>query len=168
MIALHGAGSSGGAQLYVSLLLSPTRQQQLTPSQMECAQINITGGSGSAVPAKTVSFPGAYKANDPGLLISIYTMTSSSKYIVPGPEVFTCSGSGATSPPAQGGNTGGGSVQTTMVTSAVAVAPTKTAETPSCTVKQWQQCGGASFSGCGTCAGGLKCSVVNEYYHQCT
>jgi cellulase len=42
LIALHGAGSYPGAQLY-----------------MECAQINVTGG-GSKQPTSTVSFPGAY------------------------------------------------------------------------------------------------------------
>ncbi|KAK1831269.1 glycosyl hydrolase family 61-domain-containing protein [Podospora conica] len=147
MIALHGAGSSGGAQLY-----------------MECAQINITGGTGSAVPSKTVSFPGAYKANDPGLLISIYTMTPASKYIVPGPEVFTCSGSGAVAPPASGSNNG---AVTTMVTTLAAPAPAATQAPPSCQVQQWQQCGGQSFSGCNSCASGLKCAVINDYYHQC-
>jgi cellulase len=50
---------------------------------MECAQINVTGGTGTASPA-TVSFPGAYKATDPGLLINIYSMTSTSTYVVPG------------------------------------------------------------------------------------
>jgi len=70
LIALHGASSSGGAQFY-----------------MECAQINVTGGSGAKTPA-TVSLPGAYKATDPGILINIYaTLTS---YTVPGPAVFTC------------------------------------------------------------------------------
>ena len=43
MIALHGAGSYPGAQFY-----------------MECAQINVVGGSGSKAPS-TVSLPGAYK-----------------------------------------------------------------------------------------------------------
>lgn len=42
MIALHGAGSYPGAQFY-----------------MECAQINVVGGSGAKSPS-TVSFPGAY------------------------------------------------------------------------------------------------------------
>ncbi|KAH7400038.1 glycosyl hydrolase family 61-domain-containing protein [Cadophora sp. MPI-SDFR-AT-0126] len=69
-IALHGAGSSGGAQFY-----------------MECAQINVTGGTGSKTPA-TVSLPGAYKANDPGILVSIYGNLKS--YVIPGPAVFTC------------------------------------------------------------------------------
>ncbi|KAL2151326.1 hypothetical protein VTH82DRAFT_6424 [Thermothelomyces myriococcoides] len=72
MIALHAAGSPNGAQLY-----------------MECAQINIVGGSGS-LPSQTVSFPGAYSANDPGILINIYSMSPSDTYTIPGPPVFTC------------------------------------------------------------------------------
>jgi len=70
LIALHAAGSSGGAQLY-----------------MECAQINVIGGSGAKSPA-TVSFPGAYSATDPGILINIYQTLSS--YTIPGPTKFTC------------------------------------------------------------------------------
>ncbi|KAK7747796.1 hypothetical protein SLS62_008832 [Diatrype stigma] len=70
MIALHGASSPKGAQLY-----------------MECAQINISGGSGSGSP-QTYSIPGIYKQDDPGLLINIYGQMNS--YTVPGPEVFTC------------------------------------------------------------------------------
>ncbi|KAK0644411.1 glycoside hydrolase family 61 protein [Cercophora newfieldiana] len=72
MVALHGARSSGGAQLY-----------------MECAQIEITGGTGTAKP-KTYSIPGVYKANDPGLLIDIYSMKTTSNYVIPGPPLFTC------------------------------------------------------------------------------
>jgi hypothetical protein len=53
---------------------------------MECAQINITGGSGSKSPA-TVSIPGAYKATDPGILINIYQTLSS--YTIPGPAPFS-------------------------------------------------------------------------------
>jgi len=71
VIALHGAGSVGGAQFYT-----------------ECAQINISGGTGAKTPA-TVSFPGAYSATDPGILISIYYPTVTN-YIVPGPAVFSC------------------------------------------------------------------------------
>ncbi|CAG8983748.1 hypothetical protein HYALB_00009844 [Hymenoscyphus albidus] len=70
LIALHAAGSSGGAQLY-----------------MECAQINISGGKGTKTPT-TVSLPGAYKATDPGILINIYqTLTG---YTIPGPALFKC------------------------------------------------------------------------------
>ncbi|KAI0024208.1 glycoside hydrolase family 61 protein [Xylariomycetidae sp. FL0641] len=70
LIALHGASSPGGAQFY-----------------MECAQIEVTGGKASKKPA-TVSIPGAYKKNDPGVVINIYQNLNS--YQVPGPDVFTC------------------------------------------------------------------------------
>ncbi|GLB39541.1 putative glycoside hydrolase family 61 [Lyophyllum shimeji] len=70
IIALHGASSYPGAQLY-----------------MECAQLQVTGG-GSASPA-TVSFPGAYKGTDPGITVNIYYPPLTS-YTIPGPSVFTC------------------------------------------------------------------------------
>ncbi|KAI0132996.1 glycoside hydrolase [Xylariales sp. AK1849] len=73
LIALHAASSTAGAQLY-----------------MECAQINISGGTATVSPT-TYSIPGIYAADDPGLLINIYSMTSSSVYTIPGPEEFTCS-----------------------------------------------------------------------------
>lgn len=53
-IGLHVAQSSGGAQFYIS-----------------CGQISVTGG-GSGTPKPLVSFPGAYKATDPGILLNIY------------------------------------------------------------------------------------------------
>ncbi|KAI2782532.1 glycoside hydrolase family 61 protein [Daldinia loculata] len=70
-IALHSAGSVGGAQTYIS-----------------CAQLTVTGG-GSKTPTDLVSFPGAYKATDPGILINIYYPVPTS-YTAPGPAVFTC------------------------------------------------------------------------------
>ncbi|KAF2000286.1 lytic polysaccharide monooxygenase [Amniculicola lignicola CBS 123094] len=70
LIALHGASSSKGAQFY-----------------MECAQINVVGGTGSKTPA-TVSFPGAYKQNDPGVLFNLYS--GAKTYTIPGPAVFKC------------------------------------------------------------------------------
>ncbi|RKU39732.1 hypothetical protein DL546_000684 [Coniochaeta pulveracea] len=72
MIALHGARSVGGAQLY-----------------MECAQINITGGSASVAP-KTYGIPGIYKSNDPGLLLDIYNVKQPFNYVIPGPPKFSC------------------------------------------------------------------------------
>ncbi|KAG8833266.1 hypothetical protein FRC17_011041 [Serendipita sp. 399] len=51
-IALHGAGSAGGSQHYIS-----------------CAQLKVTGG-GSGNPGPLVSFPGAYSPQDPGILIT--------------------------------------------------------------------------------------------------
>ncbi|KAK8073546.1 lytic polysaccharide monooxygenase [Apiospora phragmitis] len=146
MIALHAAGSSGGAQLY-----------------MECAQINIKGGKATASP-QTYSIPGIYKANDPGLLINIYSMGSSS-YVIPGPDPFTC-GAGNDNPAPTTK-----AAPTTIVTSTKATAPTTTAspgEGSGCSpVSQWGQCGGKDFQGCTACSGSYKCVVSNEYYSQC-
>ncbi|KZT43360.1 hypothetical protein SISSUDRAFT_1057764 [Sistotremastrum suecicum HHB10207 ss-3] len=72
VIALHVASSVGGAQFYMS-----------------CYQITI-GKGGSAAPP-TVSIPGAYSANDPGILIDIYTQLNT--YQIPGPTPY-----GTTSP----------------------------------------------------------------------
>ncbi|KAK1750875.1 family 61 glycosyl hydrolase [Echria macrotheca] len=72
MVALHGARSTNGAQLY-----------------MECAQIEVTGGDGTATP-KTYSIPGIYKSNDPGLLIDIYSMKPTSSYVIPGKHSMPC------------------------------------------------------------------------------
>ncbi|PKS08722.1 hypothetical protein jhhlp_004775 [Lomentospora prolificans] len=74
MVALHGARSPNGAQFY-----------------MECAQIEVTGGTGAAKP-QTYSIPGIYSGNDPGVLIDIYnTNLNQKEYVVPGPPAFTCS-----------------------------------------------------------------------------
>ena len=71
IIALHAASQPGGAQLY-----------------MECAQIEVTGGSGGASP-QTVALPGAYKADDPGITVNIY-YPPLEEYIIPGPAPFSC------------------------------------------------------------------------------
>ncbi|KAN0103308.1 lytic polysaccharide monooxygenase [Hyaloscypha variabilis] len=67
-IALHVAQTVGGAQFYMS-----------------CYQVNITGGGAASPPG--VSFPGAYSATDPGILIDIYKPIAN--YVIPGPTVFT-------------------------------------------------------------------------------
>lgn len=67
-IALHSAGSEGGAQFY-----------------MTCYQLTVTG-SGTAAP-DTVSIPGAYNASDSGILINIYQ--SLATYDAPGPTVYS-------------------------------------------------------------------------------
>ncbi|CAN8103905.1 unnamed protein product [Discula destructiva] len=66
-IALHTAGSAGGAQFY-----------------MTCYQLTVTG-TGTAAP-ESVAFPGAYSANDPGILINIYQAMTA--YEAPGPAVY--------------------------------------------------------------------------------
>jgi len=68
-IALHQASAVNGAQFYIS-----------------CAQIKVTGG-GSGTPGPLVSFPGAYKATDPGIMINIYSGATS--YKAPGPAVWS-------------------------------------------------------------------------------
>jgi cellulase len=134
---------------------------------MECAQINVVGGSGTASP-QTYSIPGIYKANDPGITINIYSMSPSSQYAIPGPPKFTCSGGG--------NNNGGGSnpsatqpattkPATTLTTSTVK--PTTSAPSGGCSVAQWGQCGGSSYTGCTTCASPYTCKAQNAYYSQC-
>ncbi|KAF3064749.1 putative endo-beta-1,4-glucanase D [Daldinia childiae] len=71
-VALHSASAAGGAQFYIS-----------------CAQVHVSGGSGSAQPGGLVSFPGAYKATDPGIMINIYN-NGGKEYQPAGPKVFTC------------------------------------------------------------------------------
>ncbi|RDI78172.1 hypothetical protein Vi05172_g11885 [Venturia inaequalis] len=73
-IALHAAGRKDGAQFYMS-----------------CYQVNVSG-KGTEVLPKGVSFPGAYKNTDPGILIDIYQNQGSygkQRYIAPGPKVWT-------------------------------------------------------------------------------
>ena len=70
IIALHAAWQYPGAQFYPG-----------------CHQLEVTG-SGSTVPADNlVAFPGAYKADDPGVVYDAY---KPSEYTIPGPAVFTC------------------------------------------------------------------------------
>ncbi|EGS19451.1 uncharacterized protein CTHT_0049120 [Thermochaetoides thermophila DSM 1495] len=71
-IALHSASSIGGAQLYIA-----------------CAQLTVTGGTGTLNTGQLVSFPGAYKATDPGILFQLYWPPPTS-YINPGPAPVKC------------------------------------------------------------------------------
>ncbi|KAF2750508.1 carbohydrate-binding module family 1 protein [Sporormia fimetaria CBS 119925] len=143
LIALHSAGSAGGAQFY-----------------MECAQIRITG-SGTNKGANFVSFPGAYQASHPGITVSIYDNTgqpymAGRSYQIPGPAPLQCSGSDNTG----GGNNGGGETQQ----------PQQPGEQPpangGATAPLYTQCGGQGWSGPTVCASGT-CKVSNEWYSQC-
>ncbi|KAK0638774.1 glycoside hydrolase [Cercophora newfieldiana] len=76
-LALHSANKPNQAQFYQS-----------------CAQISLTS-SGSKVPSETVSFPGAYKASDPGISANIYGLAGQpdnggKSYQAPGPAPITC------------------------------------------------------------------------------
>lgn len=168
-VALHTAGSSGGAQLYMS-----------------CYQITVAGGSGSSLPASLVRFPGAYKASDPGLLINIHAAVKS--YIAPGPDVYaggmlrtagsSCSGCEQS---CKVGGLAGGSKTTsaaggTKTTPAGRKPPSVTTlpgteadgNTEGCSVEAYGQCGGNGYGGCTACASGLVCKGVSApYYSQC-
>ncbi|EIN14513.1 hypothetical protein PUNSTDRAFT_130140 [Punctularia strigosozonata HHB-11173 SS5] len=69
-IALHSASSFGGAQFYIG-----------------CAQVNVVNG-GNGTPSPTVSIPGVYTGNEPGILINIYNLPSDYTYVSPGPAVW--------------------------------------------------------------------------------
>ncbi|KZL84055.1 glycoside hydrolase family 61 protein [Colletotrichum incanum] len=106
-VALHAAGSANGAQYYMS-----------------CYQLKVEG-TGTAKP-EGVTFPGAYKATDPGLLINIYNAITN--YVIPGPAVYgSGSGSGSGSAPAPSAPAASAPAATSTapaVTSAAAAAPT--------------------------------------------
>jgi cellulase len=68
LLALHGAGSQGGAQFYP-----------------QCINIQVTGG-GSDVPSG-VPATSLYTATDPGVLYNIYNDETNPTYPIPGPSV---------------------------------------------------------------------------------
>ncbi|KAF8915681.1 glycoside hydrolase family 61 protein D [Mucidula mucida] len=71
-IALHSASSFGGAQFYIS-----------------CGQLNVVNG-GSGTPSPTVSFPGVYTGQEPGIMINIYSVPAGyTGYTSPGPKVWS-------------------------------------------------------------------------------
>ncbi|KUJ18963.1 uncharacterized protein LY89DRAFT_582205 [Mollisia scopiformis] len=151
LIALHAASSYPGAQLY-----------------MECAQINVSGGSGTATPS-TVSFPGTYAGTDPGILINIYqTLTT---YQIPGPTPLVCGAGGApassSSSPASSSKAASSSAKasTTLATS-TKVSSTPVASATGATAPLYGQCGGTGWTGATTCASGT-CKASGAYYSEC-
>lgn len=74
LVALHSASSYPGAQFYVSCCPFAKPILLIFSLQMECAQINISGGDGSSSPS-TVSFPGAYSGTNPGITFNVSFVT---------------------------------------------------------------------------------------------
>ncbi|KAI0033486.1 glycoside hydrolase family 61 protein H [Vararia minispora EC-137] len=167
VIALHVASSVGGAQFYMS-----------------CFQVNV-GGSGTAKPP-TVSIPGAYSAQDPGILINIYQ--SLTAYTIPGPTPYgTTSPTVAATPwptaatwntasqPATVPSVPVGSATAVPTTSAApsggsgssATGATPTSSASGATQTAWGQCGGTDYTGPTACASGSKCTAQSQYYSQC-
>ncbi|KAG8812655.1 hypothetical protein FRC18_002867 [Serendipita sp. 400] len=149
LIALHGAGSSKGAQFY-----------------MECAQIRISGG-GSASPS-TVSFPGAYGQSDPGILINIY-YPPVTNYQIPGPRPFTC---GSTPPASSSSRVSSSTPSSSSSSRSSPVSSPSSSSRASSTTSSgggaplYGQCGGQGWTGPTTCAQGT-CKVSNQWYSQC-
>ncbi|KAG8823585.1 hypothetical protein FRC19_003497, partial [Serendipita sp. 401] len=149
LIALHGAGSSKGAQFY-----------------MECAQIRISGG-GSASPP-TVSFPGAYGQSDPGILINIY-YPPVTNYQIPGPRPFTC---GSTPPASSSSRVSSSTPSSSSSSRSSPVSSPSSSSRASSTTSSgggaplYGQCGGQGWTGPTTCAQGT-CKVSNQWYSQC-
>ncbi|KAH8114758.1 glycosyl hydrolase family 61-domain-containing protein [Phellopilus nigrolimitatus] len=141
VIALHAATSYPGAQFY-----------------MECAQLQITGG-GSTEPS-TVSFPGAYSGELLCITIDIYQTLPS--YTIPGPPVFSCSGSSGDSPSPSSASTPSEPTSAPSPSS-IASAPSSTASSTSAAAAQYAQCGGTGFTGPTTCVAPYTCQVVNDY-----
>jgi cellulase len=119
----------------------------------QCAQIRVTG-SGTNKGSNFVSFPGAYAANDPGIVVSIYDTKGQpypASYKIPGPSPLTCSGG-------SGDDSGGGDAGSS---------PQPAPEQPSGEAASlYGQCGGAAWTGPTTCAQGT-CKASNEHYSQC-
>lgn len=149
VIALHTAGSSGGAQLYMS-----------------CYQLTVSG-TGTAAPA-TVKFPGAYKSSDPGILVNIHAALST--YVVPGPAVYsggtTKSAGSACSGCAGSCKAGSGATGTAIAVAALPTTPAAGAGPDAaggsaggaaaggdagCAVQAFGQCGGNGYTGCTSC-----------------
>lgn len=171
IIALHGAGSPNGAQLYP-----------------QCFNLQVTGG-GSAQPAGTAGVD-LYTATDPGILISIYQVLTS--YLVPGPAVIpqaasivqsssaitatgtpTPVGGGGTSPTTTTVRTtttaGSTTLSTTTrsTTTTTTAPPTTTTSAGGASQTLYGQCGGFSWTGPTACVAGANCNHINDYYSQC-
>lgn len=70
-IGLHMASSPNKAQFYIS-----------------CSQVRITG-SGTGRPGPLVALPGAYRSNDPGILVNLGRIAGAPEtYVPPGPPVW--------------------------------------------------------------------------------
>ena len=132
IIALHEGYRQGGTQFYA-----------------ECIHIKVSGSGTISLP-NSVSFPGAYKATDPGILIDIYKPFTS--YTIPGPKVGIDS---TPDKPTPGG-------PTTFTTSIIST-PTGS----SGTVALYQQCGGMNWKGDTVCVSPYRCLVQYPYYSQC-
>jgi cellulase len=166
IIALHEGNRESGAQFY-----------------MECVQVKVTSSGSTTLPAG-VAIPGAYKANDAGVLFDLYN--GATEYPIPGPAVWDGASGEAPATPAPEPETPVETpvqipvptlapVPTTLATSvrpapssaAPVVVPTPTPGNGEATVAKYHQCGGINYTGATACADGWVCKEWNPYYSQC-
>ncbi|KAH7121267.1 glycosyl hydrolase family 61-domain-containing protein [Dendryphion nanum] len=136
----------------------------------ECAQLIVTG-KGTVLPPASIllSFPGAYKATDPGIAFNIDSNEAKTltNYTIPGGPVWDGTGNvptpdpEPTKPPTSATPVNPG--PTTLVTS------TKPEpSSPACkAVAKYGQCGGKNWDGCKVCEAGSTCKANGDYYSQC-
>ncbi|KAF8606738.1 hypothetical protein BDV93DRAFT_520367 [Ceratobasidium sp. AG-I] len=86
IIALHNAANKGGVEFY--------------PSCFQVRIKNSNAGNATVTASKTLSFPGAYTANDPGLLVDVFSQAADgSEYKFPAGPIANVSAPGATGNP---------------------------------------------------------------------
>ncbi|KAH6637726.1 endoglucanase-like protein II [Boeremia exigua] len=154
--ALHEGNRLAGAQFY-----------------MECVHIKVEGSGTAQLPAG-VKFPGAYTANDAGVLFDIYAGKTS--YPIPGPKVWNGASSGAAAPaPVKTTTAAAAPVKTTAAaakpttaktTMTTVVKPAATKPAAAGSVAKYGQCGGIGYTGATGCAAST-CTKQNDYYSQC-
>jgi cellulase len=158
LLALHSASSAGGAQFYMEVSNLPSLSipniEIVETDFRQCAQIKVTG-TGTSKGSNFVSFPGAYQANDPGIVVSIYDSKGNpypSSYKIPGPAPLVCS--------ASENGSGSGSDSGSGTTPPVSEAPSGSG------AALYAQCGGTGWTGAKGCIEGT-CTPSGDYYSQC-
>jgi len=137
---------------------------------MECVHVKVGGSGSTALPAG-VSFPGAYKQDEAGVMFNIYG--SATTYPGVGPAVWSGAASSAAEPAAPATTPSPAPVASSPATQPSTMATVaKPAETPApgagaVTAQKYAQCGGNGYTGATACASGATCTKQNDYYSQC-
>ncbi|KAL4959280.1 putative endoglucanase [Aspergillus stella-maris] len=113
IIALHEGNRESGAQLY-----------------MECVQFTVTSDGASTLP-EGVSLPGAYAADDAGILFDIYNSFDS--YPIPGPAVWDGASSGGSGGSGSGSSSTASATSTATATATESKAPSTSSVAPTTT-----------------------------------
>jgi cellulase len=155
ILALHEGTKAKGAQFY-----------------MECVHVTVGGSGTTALPAG-VSFPGAYKQDEAGVMFNIYG--GATTYPGVGPAVWSGAATAGSSPatpattPAPAVSSAAAAKPTSAAPSTMATVakPAETQAAGVATAQKYAQCGGQGYSGATACASGSTCTKQNDYYSQC-